>query len=159
LQQLGADGEMADLDDGPDQAPLLIELVQQTIARLLPACSYKLILTHGPLGEYTRHRRHQECCRAAVELWQTGSINTERLWMFAYEDGGRAYLPRVRDDADRRDVLSDGIWLEKRKLITDVYEYGADSWEALTTPREEGFWCFDSAQAAAKRTALWEQQS
>jgi len=159
LQQLGADGEMADLDDGPDQAPLPIEQVQHTIVRLLSARSYKLILTHGPLGEYTRHRRHQECCRAAVELWQTGSINTERLWMFAYEDGGRAYLPRVRDDADRRDMLSDGIWLEKRKLITDVYEYGADSWEAQTTPREEGFWCFDSAQVAITRTALWEQQS
>jgi hypothetical protein len=79
--------------------------------------------------------------------------------MFAYEDGGRAYLPRVRDDADRRDLLTDDIWLEKRRLITDVYGYGSDSWEAQTTPREEGFWCFDSAQAAITRTGLWEQQS
>jgi LmbE family N-acetylglucosaminyl deacetylase len=159
LQQLRADGEMADLDDGPDQAPLLTELVQQTIVHLLPASSYNLILTHGPKGEYTQHRRHQECCQAAVELWQTGSINTKRLWMFAYEDGNRAYLPRVRDDADRRDILTDNIWLEKRGLITDVYGYEDDSWEARTTPREEGFWCFDSAQAAVTQTALREQQS
>jgi LmbE family N-acetylglucosaminyl deacetylase len=159
LQQLGAEGEMADLDDGPDQEPLPIEQVQQTIMRLLPAYSFKLILTHGPRGEYTQHRRHRECCQAVVELWRNGSINTERLWMFAYEDGGRAYLPLVRDDADRRDILTDNIWLEKRRLITDVYGYGADSWETRTTPREEGFWCFDSAQAAVTRTALWEQQS
>jgi LmbE family N-acetylglucosaminyl deacetylase len=159
LQQLGAVGEMADLDDGPDQAPLPIEQVQQTIVHLLPACSFKLILTHGPKGEYTQHRRHRECCQAVVELWRNGRINTERLWMFAYEDGGRAYLPLVRNDADRRDILADKIWLEKHRLITDVYGYGADSWEARTTPREEGFWCFDSAQAAVSRTALREQQS
>src|ERR1035437_5280619 len=45
LQQLGAEGEMADLDDGPDQAPLPIEQVQETIVRLLSGGSYNLILT------------------------------------------------------------------------------------------------------------------
>jgi LmbE family N-acetylglucosaminyl deacetylase len=159
VEQLGAVGEMADLDDEPDQAPLPMEQVQETIERLLAGGSYSLVLTHGPMGEYTRHRRHEECCRSVVELWRSGSIVAGRLWMFAYEDGGRAYLPRVRNDADRRDMLTEGIWLEKRKLITDVYGYGADSWEAQTTPREEGFWCFDSAQAAIKRIALWERQS
>ena len=68
-------------------------------------------------------------------------------------------MPRVRDDADQRDVLAENVWLEKRRLITEVYGYGVDSWEARTVPREEGFWCFDSAQAAAKRTAIREQQS
>jgi LmbE family N-acetylglucosaminyl deacetylase len=159
LQQLNAQGEMADLDDGPDQAPLPVEQVQAAIVRLLADGSYNLILTHGPKGEYTQHRRHEECCQNVVELWRSGAINTERLWMFAYEDGGRAYLPRVRNDADRRDMLTEDIWREKRRLITDVYGYGADSWEAKTTPREEGFWCFDSAQAAITRTSPREQQS
>jgi len=159
LQRLGAEGEMADLDDEPDQAPLPIEQVQETIAQLLAGTNYSLILTHGPKGEYTRHRRHEECCHAVVELWQSGRIRTDRQWSFAYEDGGRAYLPRVRNDADRRDMLTDNLWLEKHRLITEVYGYGSDSWEARTVPREEGFWCFDSAQAAAKRTAFREQQS
>jgi hypothetical protein len=150
---------MAVLDDGPNQLPLPLAQVQETITRLLAGFSYSLILTHGPEGEYTRHRRHEECCRSAVELWQSGSINTKQLWLFAYEDGGRAYLPRARDDADRRDVLTENVWLEKRRLITDVYGYGADSWEARATPREEGFWCFDSAQAAATRAAFREQKS
>ena len=159
LQQLRAVGEMADLDDEPDQAPLSMEQVQETIVRLLAGNSYSLILTHGPRGEYTRHRRHEECSQSVVELWRSGSIAANCLWLFAYEDGVRAYLPRVRDDADRRDMLTENVWLEKRRLITDAYGYGIDSWEARTAPREEGFWCFDSAQAAAKRTAFREQQS
>jgi LmbE family N-acetylglucosaminyl deacetylase len=159
LQQLGAEGAMADLDDGPDQTPLPKEQVQETILQLLAGNSYSLILTHGPMGEYTQHRRHEECCRSVVELWRTGRIHTARLGMFAYEDGGHAYFPLVRKDADRRDMLTDDIWREKRRLITDVYGYGADSWEAQTTPREEGFWCFDSAEAAIQRTASWEQPS
>jgi LmbE family N-acetylglucosaminyl deacetylase len=159
LRQLGAEGEMADLDDGPDQITLPIDLVKATTTRLLAGIGYSLILTHGPMGEYTRHLRHEECCRSVVELWQAGGIDAKRLWLFAYEDGERAHLPRVRDDADRREMLTESVWLEKHRLITDVYGYEADSWEAKTTPREEGFWCFDSAQAAAERTALGETQS
>lgn len=159
LQRLGAEGEMADLDDGPDQSPLRAEQVQETTGRLLAGIGYDLILTHGPQGEYTRHRRHEECSQAAVELWRSGGLDTRHLWLFAYEDGGRRYLPRVRGDADRRDVLTDDIWLEKRRLITDLYGFGPDSWEARTAPREEGFWCFDSPQAAAKRAASQGQES
>ena len=143
---------MANLDDEPDQAPLRAEQVQETAAHLLAGRNYNLILTHGPNGEYTQHRRHAECCRAVIELWRSGSVDTKRLWLFAYEDGGRAYLPRVRDDADRRDVLTNEVWLEKYRLVTEIYGFGRDSWEAQTTPREEGFCCVDSAQAAVKRT-------
>jgi hypothetical protein len=159
LQRFGAEGEMADLDDGPDQAPLPVQQVEETTARLLAGNSYDLILTHGPHGEYTQHRRHTECCQGVAELWRSGGIDTNRLWMFAYQDGGRAYLPRVCDDADRRDLLPEDIWVEKRRLITESYGFRPDSWEAQTTPREEGFWCFDSAREAAKRAAPWEHQS
>ena len=159
LQRLGASGEMADLDDGPEQAPLPVEKVQETIARLLTGNSYDLILTHGPRGEYARHRRHEECSRSVVGMWRSGGIDTKRLWLFAYEDGDHAYLPRVREDADRRNVLTDDVWREKRRLMTDVYGFGPESWEARTTPREEGFWCFDSPQAAVERMAPQEQQA
>ncbi|MGO9259025.1 MAG: PIG-L deacetylase family protein [Bryobacteraceae bacterium] len=159
LQRFGAEGEMADLDDGPDQAPLPVEQLEETTARLLAGNRYDLVLTHGPLGEYTRHRRHGECCHSVVELWRSGCIDTGRLWMFAYQDGDRAYFPRVRDDADRRDALPDNIWIEKRRLIMELYGYSPGSWEAQTTPREEGFWCFDSAPEAVKRAGPWERQS
>ena len=154
LQQLGAEGEMADLDDGPDQAPLPADELQQTAARLLAGTTYDLILTHGPKGEYTQHRRHSECCQTVIKLWRLGLIDTTRLWLFAYEDGGRAYWPRVRGDADRRDILTHDVWLEKHRLITDVYGFELDSWEAQTTPKEEGFYCLDSAEAAADRKSV-----
>jgi LmbE family N-acetylglucosaminyl deacetylase len=159
LDRFGADGDMAALDDGPDQAPLLLELLQTTIERLLAGICYDLVLTHGPRGEYTWHRRHEECCRAVLELWRSRRIATKRLWMFAYEDGGHAYLPRVRDDADRRYALTDDVWLEKRRLIAEVYGFQAASWETRTVPREEGFWCFGSVQEAAERVGVSEHTS
>jgi LmbE family N-acetylglucosaminyl deacetylase len=159
LKHFGVEGEMADLDDGPDQSPLPAKQVQDTAAQLLGGSSYDLVLTHGPKGEYTRHRRHAECCAAVVELWRLGGVDAKRLWLFAYEDGDRAYLPRVRNDADRRDVLADEVWHEKRRLITHVYGFGPNSWEARNTPREEGFWCFDSARAAVERAAAQVEQS
>ncbi|MGJ5817368.1 PIG-L deacetylase family protein [Paludibaculum fermentans] len=151
LQQFAADGELADLDDGPDQAPLQEDQLNGTVARLLGGDRYDLILTHGPMGEYSTHRRHSECCRAVAAQWVAGVIDTRRLWMFAYTDCGRAYLPRVREDADWRDVLPSEIWLEKRRLLTEVYGFAPDSWEARTTPKEEGFWCFDSVNAVEER--------
>ena len=150
---------MADLDDGPEQAPLPVGQAQAATAKLLAGNTYDLILTHGPQGEYTQHRRHAECSQAVVELWASGSIDTRRMWLFAYEDGGRAYFPRVRDDAERREVLAADVWLEKRKLITDLYGFRPDSWEAQVTPKEEGFWCFDSPREADRRKAQWERQS
>lgn len=157
LDRFGALGEMADLDDGPDQEPLPVETIEETIARLLAGNTYDLVLTHGPNGEYTQHRRHAECCRAVVGLWQAGAIVTRRLWLFAYDDGGREYLPRVRQDADRHDMLPENIWAEKRHVITDIYGFGPDTWEAQTTPRDEGFWCFYSAREAV--LALLRKQS
>jgi LmbE family N-acetylglucosaminyl deacetylase len=157
LEQYGAEGEMADLDDGPDQTPLAEEVVQETIARLLPAGRYDLILTHSLKGEYTYHRRHEECSRGVIELCRQGLIDAKQLWLFAYEDGARAYYPRARMDADRRDVLTDTIWNAKRSIITDVYGYEPDTWEAQTTPREEAFWCFDPAKDMDCRTMMERQ--
>jgi len=159
LKQLSAEGEMAAIDDGPEQSPLPIGLIQATITSLLGCNCYDLLLTHGPRGEYTRHHRHEECCQGVVELWQSGKIDTKQLWLFAYEDGDHAYLPRVRSDADQRNILTESVWLEKRRLITNVYGYGIDSWEAQCTPREEGFWCFDSPQAALDRIVNMENKS
>lgn len=153
LERFGAEGEMADLDDGPEQTPLPEEQLNSTVANLLGGDRYDLILTHGAMGEYTAHRRHSECSRAVAAQWAAGIIDARRLWMFAYSDCGRAFLPRVRTDADWRDVLPGEVWVEKHRLITEVYGFHPDSWEARTTPCEEGFWCFDSTKAVEDRLA------
>jgi LmbE family N-acetylglucosaminyl deacetylase len=149
LEQLRAQGAMADVDDGPDQRALDHEDVKAVIAGLLPDATYDVILTHGPRGEYTRHRRHEEVCRAMVALWLDGRIRTRVLWMFAFEDAGGAHLPQAGNEVPIQESLREDIWREKYRLVTEVYGFSADSWEARTTPRREAFRAFDNARAAA----------
>ena len=146
---LNARGAMADADDGPDQTPLPDERVQGIVEGLLGTAEVDLLLTHGPRGEYTRHRRHEQTCRAVVALWSRGSIRTKALWMFAFQDGGGAHLPHADPDAPIQEVLGDAVWSEKYRLMTEVYGFRPDSWEARTTPRQEAFWSFENAQEAA----------
>jgi LmbE family N-acetylglucosaminyl deacetylase len=148
LQYLGAAGAMGDLDDGPEQLPLDQSLIQDTILSLLPTAHFDLIVTHGPRGEYTRHRRHEETCRAVIELWQDGRLSADGVWLFAYEDGGRAYPPRADAAAGTALELPAHVWQDKYRLITRIYGFAPESWEAQATPRQEAFWRFTSPASA-----------
>jgi hypothetical protein len=35
--------------------------------------------------------------------------------------------------------LFDGVWAQKRKIITEIYGFGEDSWEAQAGARSEAF--------------------
>jgi LmbE family N-acetylglucosaminyl deacetylase len=148
LDALGASGRMADLDDGPEQLPLDAQRVENTILELLAGPRYDLVVTHSLCGEYTRHLRHEETGRAVLELWQAGRLHATRLWMFAYLDEERRHLPRANDDAHRTERLPREVWTTKLGIITGVYGFTPDSFEAQTCPKVEGFWCFDTAPAA-----------
>ncbi len=153
LKYLGAEGGMADLDDGPDQTPLAAEQVEQTVLALIPSgASFDLLITHGPGGEYTRHARHEECSRAVTALWRDGRIRAKTLWCFAYDDGQGTHLPRVSSQAEMRVDLPDSVWKEKYRLITEFYGFSAESWEARVTPREEGFTCLKAPDASERVT-------
>jgi LmbE family N-acetylglucosaminyl deacetylase len=142
LERYKANGFMADLDDGPEQTPLDIEQVQQTIESLIPSMDYDIIITHNTSGEYTRHLRHEETAQAVIALWKTNRITTGQLWTFAYEDGNRKYLPRAKKNADLLVNLNEEIWQKKHDIITGIYGFNKDSFEAKTTPKEEAFRCF-----------------
>jgi LmbE family N-acetylglucosaminyl deacetylase len=148
LERLGASGRMGNLDDGPAQDPLDDTEVANTIATLLPGGHWKLVLTHGPKGEYTRHRRHEETCRAVVGLWGAGRLRCDELWLFAYRDDGGRGLPRADPAAHRMQVLESGTWEEKYRILTECYGFSASSFEARATPRNEAFWCFSDPQEA-----------
>jgi LmbE family N-acetylglucosaminyl deacetylase len=154
LERLRARGAMADMEDGPEQQPLPAPDVQRQVRVLLPRIHFDLLLTHGPLGEYTWHRRHVEVCRAVVALWRAGQISAGALWLFAYEDGGRQYLPRAVLNAHVYQSLSAQVWRTKFDLVTQVYGFHPESWEARTTPRAEAFWCFESP----RRLDMWLHQ-
>jgi LmbE family N-acetylglucosaminyl deacetylase len=147
LEVLGATGAMANLDDGPDQAPLDLAVVENAVLSLLPRTEFDLVVTHNPFGEYTRHRRHEETSRAVTGLWASGRLATRELRLFAYEDGEKQYHPRAIERAHLAVRLDDRVWTSKSAIIQDIYGFEPDSWEARTTPRMEAFWCFEEVQA------------
>ncbi|MFZ0034729.1 MAG: hypothetical protein WAK60_07065 [Sedimentisphaerales bacterium] len=140
IKEFNAAGYMGDLDDGPEQTPLSNTKVQQTIMELMPFDKFELIITHSTACEYTRHLRHEETAQAVLELWKSGRLGAERIWSFAYEDGGKKYLPRPERGADLQVELAERIWQRKYDIITRIYGFSKDSFEARTTPRQEAFW-------------------
>jgi LmbE family N-acetylglucosaminyl deacetylase len=148
LDLLGAKGTMGTLDDGPEQQPLPEKKVQNMILQLLPGRCFDLVLTHSIYGEYTRHRRHEETGRAVISLWADGMLTTAECWTFAYEDGHKTYYPRAMPGADHYEVLPEKIWKQKYQLMTGIYGFAPDSWEAGTTPTAEAFLQFTTADDA-----------
>ena len=140
LRELNARGAMGDLDDGPQQAPLPGQDVQDCILELLASDRFDVVFTHDLRGEYTRHRRHEEVARAVLALRGDGVLHCRQLFTFAYEDGGGKYLPRPIKKADRVIELRKRIWQRKYRIITDVYNFAPSSFEARTTPQTEAFW-------------------
>lgn len=142
LKALNANGVMGDLDDGPDQVPLDEHDVEHAIRALVPSIHFDLILTHNPSGEYTKHLRHEEISRAVIALWRLGKISADELHIFAYEDENKKHFPLALKQASIFKTLSKRIWQKKYAIITNVYGFDKDSWEANTTPKEEAFWKF-----------------
>ncbi len=142
LKALKADGIMGNLDDGSEQLPLDENEVQSTILELLPKIKYDLIITHNPNGEYTRHIRHEEVGKAAISLWYKGDISTNELWIFAYEDGNKKYYPKPIETANIYRKLLNRIWLRKYIIISEIYGFDKNSWEAKSVSQSEAFWKF-----------------
>jgi len=151
LDCLNASGQMGDLDDGPEQVPLDDLEVRNTILSLLVSKKFDLIITHSLQGEYTRHRRHEETSAAVSKLWQSGKLSASEMWQFAYEDGQAQYLPRPIEQADWINELPEKIWQKKYEIISKIYGFQTDSFEAKTAPRKEAFWCFRLDNKVKKR--------
>lgn len=149
LEQLHARGMMADLDDEPEQVPLDEQVVEQALLGALPSVHFDLILTHSPLGEYTRHLRHEEVARAVLRLWEQGRLNARELWLFAYQDERGQRLPSARADADIVNELPREVWQQKQRLMVDGYGFAPESWEVRVTPTREAFFCLQRPQDAA----------
>ena len=156
LSVLGARGIMDDLNDGPEQTPLNENEVEQAILQLIPDTDFNLIITHNPKGEYTRHLRHEEISKAVINMWVKGTISTNELWTFAYEDGNKAYYPKPLKSANSYYELSKIIWDLKYSIITNTYGFEESSWEAKTTPKGEAFWHFSNPIDAQKWLAKGE---
>jgi LmbE family N-acetylglucosaminyl deacetylase len=140
LERFKAHGVLGDLDDGPEQKPLSVVEVQDTIIDLLPMDRLDLVITHGPWGEYTSHRRHGEVSKAVLALRENERLRAGEIWMFAYDDKGGKRLSQAVLDADVYIRLPEHVWKEKYRIITEVYGFAPDSFEAKTAPKDEAFW-------------------
>jgi len=147
LHAYQASGAMADLDDGVEQIPLPLANIQETILGLLPGVSYDMILTHAPNGEYSTHRRHEEVSKAVIDLWLAGIIRSKELLLFAYEDNHGQDLPKPIETAHRYKTYPEAVRQEKYRILTQVYGFDPESWEARATPQDEAFWSFGSPAA------------
>jgi len=150
LKILKSEGIMGNLDDGPDQVSLEKAIVEQSILHLLPQKHFDLIISHNPLGEYTRHIRHEEVGESVINLWNSDKISASEIMLFAYEDGHKEYYPKAVETAAIYRPLTKRTWLGKYNIITKTYGFGKDSWEAKTTPAAEAFWHFTHPFIAKK---------
>jgi len=155
LRILNVEGVIGDLNDGTDQLPLDEKELRDVLLGLLPPKQYNLVISHSPLGKYTRHLRHEEIGRAVIELWHAAEITANELWVFAYEDVNRSYVPRPAEKASEYRILTNKELRKKYNIITRTYGFNGNSWEAKTTPGTEAFRKFtDSADAM-----IWLRQS
>ena len=81
-----------------------------------------------------------------MALLGNGELFAKEIWRFAYEDGNGKYLPKAVQDADLKIRLSYEIWQKKYDIITKIYGFVPDSFEAKTTPQKEAFKCFNSSK-------------
>jgi len=148
LKELGAKGAIGDLEDGPEQHPLEPGLIGRTILNLLPDHKVDMIYTHSPLGEYTRHQRHEETGREVLNLWLEGRLQAGEIRLFAYDDALKTTLPGAIPSAPVQTELPGEIWEKKFSIITETYGFTKDSFEARTTPRTEAFWQIRTSEEA-----------
>lgn len=156
LKYLHASGNIADLDDAPEQLPLDEGDIRSKITLLVDNNQFDLLITHGLNGEYTRHLRHEETAKTVTTLWVERKIKAGELWLFAYEDGQGNYLPKAKKDADITIELPVDIWLKKHRIITQIYGFGLSSWEAQVTPKIESFWQYHSISDFLNKNKRYE---
>ena len=148
LEIFNSKGAMEDLDDGPAQTPQELNHVSELILKALPSYTWDIIITHSPSGEYSRHLRHEEIGKAVMNLWLADKLRSNELLTFAYEDGNRMYFPKAIKQANLYFNLSTKYWKKKYNIMTEIYGFYPDSWEAKTTPKEEAFWRFTAKETA-----------
>ena len=85
----------------------------------------------------------EETGEAVMSLWKNEKLSTKQVWRLAYEDGGGKYLPRPVRDADFKMRLPEEIWREKYEIITGIYGFSPESFEAKSSGKEESFWCLN----------------
>ena len=132
-------GHILGLDDGnPLERIDPAREIGRRIREHLCDVEWDLCMTHGRNGEYG-HRRHREVNQEVRRLAGGGALRTRELWTFAYECDPRTGTSRPLADADILISLTRQELAEKRRIVHEVYGYGADSFEVRACISPEAF--------------------
>jgi len=148
-EQYNANGILGDLDDITDDSVYTLKKLEDAITSLLLSDRYELIITHGLWEEYSQHPGHEQINKAVLALSRAGRLLAKQIWTFAYEIRAGSSLPRPIRDADILVRLTDIIWEKKTALISDIYGFGPESFEAQAMPKTEAFQLFKPVRTTA----------
>ena len=138
-KRLGAKCGISDLDDSQPLRPLEPERdIGRRLLEFLGHRQWDLCITHGPNGEYG-HPRHKEVHCEVVRLAREAKIRCGGLWTFAYECCAMRGCCGPASWCDHRISLSEWQLAEKRRIITEIYGYAEDSFEAKVCISPECF--------------------
>ena len=139
-----ANAIISDLDD-EELKPLPINEIIKKIKQLIPKEKYDYIFTHGENGEYG-HLRHKEVHRAVKKMIEKKDLECEKTYYFSYKKGKKSTLgipelkiPKPDENSDLVIRLNKHQYINKLKLIKDLYGFDDDSFETLSCNRYEAF--------------------
>jgi LmbE family N-acetylglucosaminyl deacetylase len=143
-ENYGAVGIISDLDD-EILKPLSIDEVKTKILESLKEKDFDYVFTHGENGEYG-HLRHKETHNAMKELVGEGNLRCNEIRFFSYELGNKSVpkipklkIPIPRKKSDWSVVLDNSELKKKKQIVTKLYGFESDSFEALSCKGREHF--------------------
>ena len=125
--QYGAQSIILDLEDyklDPIDKNIILNLIKDNLDRL----KFDVIFTHGENGEYG-HIRHKEVHFAVRELIEKKYLKSQEVYYFAY----------YKENPKFKFQLSDEEFRKKKDIITKIYGFNEDSFEAKECKKEELF--------------------
>ena len=133
-----------DLDD-EILNPLSIEFIIGKIKENISKKKFHKLYTHGKNGEYG-HLRHKEIHLAIKKMIKDNDLLIDEIYYFSYIYGKKnpprnpeLKIPESDKNADIKIELTDNELNEKIKIVTDIYGFDKDSFEALSCNKIEAF--------------------
>lgn len=121
----GAESIISDLDDENDlDMKVCVKDVEKLIEDNIASRQIDYLFTHGANGEYG-HKRHICVHQAINNLIKKKIIKPEAVFYFAYErnEEGKSPLVLTGDSADVIINLDKEVFLEKKRIVAEMYGY------------------------------------
>jgi len=145
---LGLTGLISDMDDSNPPKPIDTRIeIGERIMSLVPDDRWDMCATHGSNGEYG-HPRHRQVHDEVQRLVSEKLLRCGELWTFAYECDSAGGPCRPAQWAETFVNLSEQQLADKKRIVSDSYGYGRDSFEVRACISPE---CFRKAPLSADR--------